>query len=158
MDIELMFNKMYNYINSDLSVYTIRSKYKDKFNRSLNLIKSHIDILDNNDVIDAYDPKIIEECIDYLRSIVIQNEITEIFNMFLHDYLFVSYNWNNNVYKNKSLDANIKFIYRCVDDHLTLKELVDILNTTANRLSEFKKWLPPAFKLSEHYYRLFKED
>lgn len=158
MDIELMFDKMYNYINSDLSVYVIRSEYKDKFNKSLDLIKNHVNILDNDSTIDTYDPKVVEECVAYLKEIVVQNEINEIFSMFLHDYLFVSYNWNNNVYRNKNLDDSIKFLYRCVDDHLTLKELVDISNNMSNRLSEFKKWLPPAFKLSEHYYSLFKED
>jgi len=158
MDIELVFSKMYNYINSDLSVYVIRSEYKDKFNNSLDLIKKHINILDNDGTIDAYDPKVVEECINYLKNVVTQNEINEIFNMFLHDYLFVSYNWNNNVYKNKNLNDTIKFLYRCVDDHLTLKELVSISNNISSRLSEFKKWTPPAFKLSEHYYRLFKED
>lgn len=46
MDIENLFKRLDEYLNSILSIYTINSLYKQRFLESIKLIKCHIDILD----------------------------------------------------------------------------------------------------------------
>ena len=158
MDVENTFVKMRSYINSDQSVYNISQSYKDRFIESLSLIKSHIDILNKEDKVDNYNPKVVEECINYLKNVVVENEIDTIFIQFIEDYIFVVHNWNENVWKNNILRNKVKYIRRVIRGEMNLKELLFITKELDKRLSKFKKWLPPAFEVSSHYFNLLKED
>jgi len=162
MDVNIIFSKMEDYLESDFSVYVISGVHKEKFKKSLEMMWHHIDILENNGVIEDFDPlntpRVIEECINHLMYVSLESKMTNMLAEFVNNYIFVVFNWNTNVWKNNNFNNKIQYLQRFVDGRLNLDEAVDVLNKLSLKLGRYKEWLPPAFELSRHYYNLLKED
>lgn len=162
MDVKDIFAKMRNYINSNFSVYLVSRVYKEKFNESLNMMECHIDILDKEDKIEVFDlsstTPVVEECVDYLMGILPTIKLDGMFRQFISDYVFVVYNWNNNVWKNNNFNSKLQYLQRFVNDGLSLNEITNVLNKLSRDLGRYKEWIPPSFELSRHYYNLLKEE
>lgn len=162
MNMNEIFNEMEWYLNSEFSTYLISVTYKDKFKESFKMLWEHITTLEKNEVIENFDPentpRIIEECVNYLMLILSESNASDMLKQFIKNYVFITYNWNNNVWKNNNLNYKLNYLERFIEDGLTASEMVTVLNKISCKLSNFKNWLPPAFELSAHYYNLLKED
>jgi uncharacterized protein (UPF0248 family) len=162
MNMGEIFNEMEWYLNSDFSTYLISSMYKDKFRESFKMLWEHITMLENDEIIEDFDPKntprVIEECVNYLMIILSEFNMDGPLKRFVQNYVFITYNWNNNVWKNDSFDYKISYLQRFIEDSLNVSEISSVLNKISCKLSDYKNWLPPAFELSAHYYNLLKED
>jgi len=161
MNSETVFKDLYNYIDSYELVYSISKTYKTKIKESIELIKSHIDILDQEKTIENFNPKtspkVIEECLNYLNLVIIENKPNEQLNQFCKDYCFLTSNWNNNVLKNEIFHHKIQTILRIINKELTFNDHIRILKHLNKRVNNQLAWRPPSFELSQHYYNLLKE-
>lgn len=157
MDIEELFKRLDNYLNSILSTYSISNMYKNKILESIKLIKCHIDILDQEKPLPEYDSQGIKTCIFYLQILVSEIIVDDLLKQFCYDYCFLVQNWNNNVLKDDSLSKQIDFIIRKTHNNITFFETRDLLKHLTTKLEKQLEWRPPAFELSDHYYKLLKE-
>ena len=167
MDMEKQYNENHSkepfeickdYLDYPSSVYTISKRWQKKFRESLYSMKNCIKKLEDNEDIKDFDFKIIEECINLLTTLIYQKEEDEKLKKFMASYIFISYNVNNNTFKYAQVDRKIEYIQRYADSCLTFSESLKILKEVGKRLSSWKEWIPPSFKLSDHYYNIFKED
>jgi len=157
MDIENLFKRLDEYLNSILSIYTINSLYKQRFLESIKLIKCHIDILDQEKQVENVESTIILSNIIYLKILVTEIQVDEPLKQFCSDYCFLVQNWNNNILQNDKLTNEIDFIIRKINNNITIFETRDILKHLTLKLEKQLEWRPPSFELSNHYYSLFKE-
>jgi hypothetical protein len=162
MNIENLFINLAKYLDTYDSVYMIYPQYKTKLHESISLMKDHIDILTQGKTIENFDsttiPKIIEECINYLKIVVSENQVNDQLKQFCLDYCFLTSNWNQNILKNESLTLIIEYILRVINKTLTFNDSITILSHLNIKLLKQLEWRPPAFELSDHYYNLLKEE
>lgn len=162
MNVDTIFSRLESYLYSDFSVYIISRFYREKFQESLDLMWNHIHILERDEIIEDFDPKItprtIEECINHLMNVSTEVKMDNQFRQFIERYIFIVHNWNNNVWKNNNFNHKIQYLQRFIENRLNLDETVDVLNKLSKKLGRHKEWLPPAFELSKHYYNLLKEE
>ena len=160
MDIEKLFGGMYRYLDSLDSAYTIGPSYKTKMREALALMSCHIEILDKDQEIEDFDPKVtpkvIEECLNFLNILVSETVVDEKLYKFCSDYCFLTTNWNRNVLKNAIIDSKIQHILRAINDALTLDDMLIMLKHLNQKVEKQLSWRPPAFELSGHYYNLIK--
>lgn len=147
-----------DYLTYPSSVYMISKGWQDNFKESLSLMENCIKKLEDDKDLEGFDFRIIEECINLLTMLIYQKEDDERLKKFMDSYVFIAYNVNNNTFKYPQIDKKIKYIQRYVDNCLTFSESLKILKEVGKRLSCWKEWIPPSFKLSDHYYNIFKED
>lgn len=146
------------YLDYPPSVYIISKRWQKKFRESLSSMENCIKKLEDGKDIKEFNFKVIEECINLLTSLIYQKEEDERLKKFMASYIFIAYNVNNNTFKYAQVIRKIEYIQRYTDNCLTFSESLKILKEVGKRLSSWKKWLPPSFKLSDHYYNIFKED
>lgn len=162
MNMNEIFNEMEWYLNSEFSTYLISVTYKDKFRKSFKMLWEHITTLERDEIVEDFDPentpRVIEECINYLMLILSESNADDMLKQFVNNYIFISYNWNNNLWKNDTFNYKLNYLKRFIENSLTVSEMISVLNKISCKLSNFKSWLPPAFELSAHYYNLLKED
>lgn len=147
-----------NYINRPKGAYTFGQKWKENFNNTLKLMFECVSRLEDNKNIGRFSYRQIEECINFLTSISVEKQKDDEFVEFTKAFIFLAHNINQNTHKYETIEKKIGHLQRYCDDCLTFSETLRMLMSTTQRISKWRTWSPPSFRLSGHYYDLLKED
>lgn len=90
---------------------------------------------------------------DILVEFVLYRELTPIFRDFAYVLCTLGRNWNDNTIKDRNLNNNITVVAKVVRDIRTVDETMDLLKKLIEKGREVYRYEPPAFKLSEHYFK-----
>jgi hypothetical protein len=104
----------------------------------------------------SYSP--IEDGLNFLTKSCLETIIDFYFGKFIFDYAFLAHNINMNTLKNDIIKRKCKTLERYSLDSFKLEETILIFNQLVNKISDWRKFTPPSFKLSEHYFSLLKEE
>lgn len=147
-----------NFIKNPENVYIFGSGWKEKFLKSLKIMDQVICKLEKDEPLGAFSYQIIEECVNFCNSMTIEKQAFPDFLKFMSSYIYIAHNVNQNTYKYESVTRKISYLQRYCDSSLTFNECISLLRLTTRRLSRWKEWSPPSFRLSGHYFDTFKEE
>lgn len=145
------------YLNSPISVYKFGPR-KDIFFRALDMIgKCICNIEKENKPQDDFNYSVIEDCLNYLKNGFVEFSLDFFFGKFVFDFTFLAHNVNMNTIKNETIKSKCDALNRFSLDTLKFEETIVLFTTLTDRISKWKTFVPPSFKLSEHYFNLIKE-
>jgi hypothetical protein len=153
-----LFKECRTFVNSYDSVYIINGTWKNNFNTSLKEMNEAISKLENSRTGKKFSFTKTEECINFLKALSVERKLTPKFSEFIKTFIFLVYNLNENLDKNETIRKKIQYLQRYCDNAMTLSENITLMRCLNKRVNEMKKWSPPSFRLSSHYYGLIKED
>jgi hypothetical protein len=146
------------YLNSPSSVYFVAPQIKDLFKCALDDIKKCIKTLDKSENLENFEYRNIEKGLNILLDLQIENILDENFHSFINSYVYLAYNVNKNTLNSSIIDNKCLQILRYTGNKLTLNETLILFKSVSNRLIKWKEFLPPSFRLSEHYYKIIREE
>lgn len=151
------FNVCQCYLDRPESIYKISQEWKKKIEKSLRLINHTIIKLKKDENIDDFKFTIIEEVLNLLTSLTVQLKVDDKFKDFIHAYVFLAHNINENTFKYPGVTKKLQYLQRFTEECLTFSETQNLLKQVTSRFSK-TKGETPAFRLSAHYYNLLKEE
>jgi hypothetical protein len=147
------------YLNSKISIYNISPQYKDVLRSGLEMIKNCIESINKNDKPhEKFKYSDIEKGLNILTQIITEIKNEKYFDKFVYDYTFLAHNVNMNTLKNNVVKNKCEYLDRYVHKSLLFNETLMMFNSITNKLAQWKTFVPPSFKLSEHYFNIIKED
>lgn len=152
------FKRCQNFIDDPETSYLLARNWKDKFNNALKYMFDCITTLENDQEIKDFSYTIVEECLNFFNSISVERSLTPRLKDFISTFIFLAHNLNENTNKYKAVNKKIQYLQRYCDNAMTFSEYAALLRKVNQRVDGRKKWTPPSFRLSGHYYNLLKED
>jgi hypothetical protein len=149
-----VFNNLKNLLDEQ---NLIGGTWKTKIINSINLMEEHVELLNDDKEIENINQELIIDCINFMAALSIERDVSEI-KEFFSQYIYLLFNWNENVLKDEKVKGNIRFLDRFINNTLTLSDTMEMYKKLINRLNTHKDILPPSFELSEHYFNLVRED
>ena len=146
-----------DYLNQPRTVYKINKHWQEKIHKTLDLINETIIKINNEENIDDFNFKPIEESINFLTAVTAEMIVDTKLKDFIHAYVFLCHNINENTFKYPAVARKIRYLQRFTEDSLTYSETQNLLRNISTRLSK-RKFSTPSFRLSQHYYSLLKEE
>lgn len=131
---------------------------KNQFKEAYEIISHHIDLLDKEEMLPQFNKKSVIKTLDIARDIIMTQPLTSEADDFFRKWLYLTYNWNNNVLKDNSIEKDIKYLIRVMDQHYTIVEAINHLIMLNKKTEKLKSWEPPSFSLSKHYLKSFDEE
>jgi len=153
-----IFDEIHGYMIKPKSIYCLHKNLKELVEKSLKIMFSDISNSEKDFELEKSDYKIIEDSIISLIASTVHSEITADFKIFIKNYAFLVFNWNENIYKNESLKSNCQHLTRFSDDALLVSEFINYCNEISSKLNNASNLDIPSFKLSEHYFNIIKEE
>ena len=145
-----------NYIKRPESIYTLGGGWKDRVDKTLRSMFEFVTALENNEEPDEFSFGPVEEILNLFIQTMAELKKTEGYMEFVKAFIFIAYNINENTDGHKVVRKKIEKIQRYCDNSMTFAETLNLSNRVASRLGNWRKWLPPSFRLSGHYYGLIK--
>lgn len=145
------------YLDKPRIVYKLSKNWKEKILETLTLMDQTILKIDNNKNIDDFEFRPIEEVINVLINLTFNTVADDKLKEFIHAYVFLAHNVNENTFKYPGVTKKIKYLQRFTKNCLTYAETQNQLRKISTRFSDVKG-KTPSFRLSKHYYDLLKED
>lgn len=146
------------YINNPESSYFLGHTWKDKFNQTVRTMFECVQKIEEEKPLGEFSYTPIEECLNYLNSLTVEKQPVKDLVEFIKAYIFLAHNINQNVTKYEGVTRKIGYLQRYCDGALTFAETLGIMKTVGQRVHRWRQWTPPSFRLSEHYYKLLKEE
>lgn len=146
-----------NYIKGGMNSYIFGLAWKNKFNTTLKSMFDCIQKLEKDESIGDFSYTPVEECINFLTSLIVEKQTDVDMIEFIKQFVFLAYNLNQNLNKYEAVDKKISYLQRYCDSALTFAETLNLMANVSKRLSNWREWIPPSFRLSGHYYDLLKE-
>jgi len=148
-----------SYLNSPLSVYKINPQTKDTFISALNMMENCSCSLDkDNKIPDDFNYGVIELGLNTLTQLTFEIKNEKYFDKFIYDYSFLAHNINMNTLKHDVIKTKCAYLERFSKKGLNLTDTIVMFNAITEKLSKWKTYVPPSFKLSDHYLRVIKEE
>lgn len=147
-----------DFLNHKDVCYFIGMKQKDIIDKSLQYAYDTIKAMENDEELENFSYSIIEESLNYMKSITVEQEYVPSLVKFMKAYCYIAHNLNENTIKNDTVRSKIAYLQRYCDNALTYTEYLNMLSILTKRLARLNDWTPPSFRLSEHYYNVLKED
>jgi len=145
------------YLDRPRIVYKISKNWKEKILETLTLIDQTILKIDNNENIDDFEFRSIEEILNLLTNLTFNTIADDKLKEFIHAYVFLAHNINENTFKYPGVTRKIEYLQRFAKDCLTYAETQNQLRRISASFSNVKG-KTPSFRLSKHYYDLLKEE
>jgi hypothetical protein len=149
------FNICHNFLQRRSIVYKINLAWKDKILESLKLMDQTIVKIEKGESIDDFKFSIIEEILNLLTSLTSDKILDEDFKSFIHAYIFLAHNINENTFKYPGVTKKIEYLQRYTENCLTIYDIQNLLKRVSNQFSS-ATGETPSFRLSRHYYDLIK--
>jgi len=102
-------------------------------------------------IVNKIELKDLGACLDALMFHSVEFSISEDECKQISNLSQLIYNYNDNLYKDRSIKIRSTFLTNFVDGFISFRDCINIvrnLNTTMNKYSNFN---PPTFELSKHY-------
>lgn len=96
--------------------------------------------------------------LNVLKNVFFQTKMDENLKRFLKFYVNICFNINNNLFNDERIKSDCDFLQRACDNFLSFNETMTVFMESSRTLSQWKTFLPPSFRLSEHYYSLIREE
>jgi len=144
------------YLARPRTVYKINKKWQEKILETLALIDQTVLKITNGENIDDFEFRPIEEVINLLSNLTFNIVANDKLKEFIHAYIFLAYNINENTFKYTGVTKKIKYLQRFTEDRLTYAETQTLLRKISTRFLNIKGETP-SFRLSQHYYDLLRE-
>jgi hypothetical protein len=147
------------YLKSSKSCYTIGPRLKDILTSGLNMMQDCISSIEKIDTPhNQFSYGVIEQGLTVLLQITSEFKNEKYFDKFIADYVFLAHNVNMNTIKNDFIENKCRILDRFAKKTQTFTDTLIMFNETTNRLSQWKNFVPPSFKLSRHYLDVIKEE
>jgi len=147
-----------NFIRLPQNVYIFGKSWREKFTETLRSMFNCINALEKDEDIGDFSYTPVEECINYLTAMTIEAKFTESLSAFIRAFIHIAHNVNQNLEKYDAVTKKIEYLQRYSENCLKYGEVLNSFNKICNRISTWKEWTPPSFRLSQHYMELFKEE
>jgi hypothetical protein len=162
IDIDLKLNPMpycMEYLDSPLSVYKITGSNKQTIRCALEMMDKCIESIDKEKKPHLqFQYSVIEQALNFLLNLILEQKNEKYFDRFIRDFSFLAYNVNTNTIKNEIITNKCVSLERYSKKLITLTETLMIFGNLTNKLSNWKNYTPPSFKLSDHYFNIIKEE
>jgi hypothetical protein len=147
------------FLNSPMSAYKIGPQNKELIQGALNMISDCIACIEQTEKPHAqFSYGIIEKGLNALIAMTTEIKNEKYFDKFVYDYSFLAHNVNMNTVKNDTVQKKCEQLERFSTKKETLTETLIMFNTITDKLSGWKTFIPPSFKLSDHYFNVIKEE
>jgi len=127
----------------------------DSMENGYRLMKEHAALIIKDEPVSVqpHEAQIIGRLFDILVDFVLYRELPLVFRDFAHALCTLGRNWNTNTINDKNLHNNITIIAKVVRDLKTVDDTMDLLRKLIEKGNQIYLYEPPAFKLSEHYFK-----
>lgn len=150
------------YLNNLVSAYTFNHDIKKELSYSLDAFNDCINRCINEEKLEKNFLDMIRSRIStsmgVLKNVFFQTKIDDHLKKFLKYYSNICLNINNNLFNNDEIKSNCDFLHRACDNFITLNESITLFAESSRTLSQWRNYLPPSFRLSDHYYSLIREE
>lgn len=147
-----------SFLKSRHNIYLIGGTWREQVEDTLKLMFDCVTKLDKDEKLENFSFEPIEKCINFFNCLVIEKIKDDKLIEFIKAFIFIAYNINENLEKYEPVRNKIAYLQRYCDDALTYSETLNLMTAVSKRISRWKEWTPPSFRLSEHYYNLLKGD
>jgi hypothetical protein len=147
------------FLNSPKSTYKIGPQNKDILHSAINMMQDCIQCMEKtNNPHSQFSYGIIEKGLNVLCQIITEIKNEKYFDKFVYDYSFLAHNVNMNTVKNDVVKNKCELLERFSTKKETFSETLVMFNAITQKLSGWKTFVPPSFKLSDHYLKVIKEE
>jgi len=146
-----------NFLHDKTNIYIIGQSLTEEFLATLKSMDSCIRSLMNDERVDNFDYSKIEKCLNYLTSITVEKVESPELREFIDNYIHLAHNVNENTIKNDTIRKKISYLKRYADRSLTMSETMSLMRKCSLRMTRFKDFELPSYRLSAHYYTTIKE-
>ena len=147
------------FLNSPISAYKIGPQNKDLLKGALNMMNDCIQCIEKTEKPHAqFSYGIIEKGLTVLYQIIQEIKNEKYFDKFVYDYSFLAHNVNMNTVKNDIVKQKCERLERFAKNKETFTDTLVGFNSITEKLSGWKNFVPPSFKLSDHYLKVIKEE
>lgn len=112
----------------------------------------HINLLENDDKLEGpLNEKLVNSAMMLISTKILKAGLSLVFREFIESYIYVIYNYNSNVLKNKNIEL------LCALDNMIISLYTESANTAKvmrdvhNHYMDIRNWMPPAFSISKAY-------
>ena len=145
-----------NFIHRAESVYLLGNGWKEKINETLKSMFDCVKALEKDEQPECFSFTPVEEVINFLTHLVVEQKRNEDMIDFMEAFIFIAFNINENMNRYEPVNRKIAYLQRYCNNALTFSETLTVANRVVDRISTWRRWLPPSFRLSGHYYKLIK--
>lgn len=147
------------FLKSPMSVYKINGQSKDMITSALNMMQDCIASIEQTEKThNQFSYGVIEKGLNILSQLIVENKNEKFFDKFIYDYTFLAHNVNMNTIKNDIIKNKCEHLERFSTKKETFNETLIMFNTITEKISQWRNFVPPSFKLSEHYLNVIKEE
>jgi len=147
------------FLNSPMSSYKIGPQNKELLIGALNMINDCVNCIEQTKTPHAqFSYGVIEKGLNVLCQIVKEIKNEKYLDKFVYDYTFLAHNVNMNTLKNEVVKQKCEYLERFSTKKETFTDTLIMFNTITEKLSGWKTFVPPSFKLSDHYLKAIKEE
>jgi hypothetical protein len=95
--------------------------------------------------------------LDILQEFYVCQPISKQLTSFIHNYIVLIHNVNNNIIKNKNIEDKCGFIDRIFNDFLTSVEVFLFLKELIRKHQNISNYALPSVEISRHYLESFNK-
>ena len=93
----------------------------------------------------------IEETTVYLADLLLNVSIDENFCKLINKYTELTYNWNQNCHKNKTIQVLCLLMSRLEETRTAMTSSIENMKIIGERQRDLAEWSPPIFDLAKEY-------
>lgn len=146
------------YLDFPVSTYKIGPQEKEILRCSISTMEKATKEINEKFISKDFQYGNIEKGLNVLVRLSSENVNEKFFDRFLYNFSYLAHNININTLNNGAIINKCNYIERFSKKALTLNETIIMFSNITSKLSEWKKFVPPSFKLSEHYFNVIKEE
>jgi hypothetical protein len=162
IDLDLKLNPFkycMEYLDLPLSIYKINGNNKNIIKCALEMIDKCVESIDKKGTPHPeFQYSVIEQALNFLIHLIVEQKNEKYFDRFIRDFAFLAHNVNMNTIKNETVVNKCMSLDRFSKKTMTLKETIILFGGVTRKLTNWKNYTPPSFKLSDHYLRVIKEE
>ena len=147
------------YLKSDRSCYKINPQLKEIITSGLNMIQDCVISIEKTEKPHSqFAYGVIEQGLTILLQLTKEIKNEKYFDKFIYDYTFLAHNVNMNTIKNDFVKNKCQILERFAKRIQTFTDTLIMFNEITEKISQWKNFVPPSFKLSQHYLDVIKEE
>ena len=150
MQVEQLFKEIEDFLNDEMESNIFLKDKREDFISTYNNIIKNIEEKEQNELLTSFKHDIILELIRYIKKILLYDPLKPYYANFIHNWIFLVYNWNENICQSGDIKSECELIKRLNENYLTMSETISLLKNLHQSLNNLNQWSPPAFEISKH--------
>lgn len=124
----------------------------DNLVNCFHMMMYHINLLENDDKLEGLlNAKLVNSVMMLISAKILEAGLSLEFRKFVEAYIYIIYNYNNNVLKNKNIELLCALGNMIIKLYMESANTAQLLRDVYNHYMDLRNWMPPAFSISKAY-------